>query len=115
MAQEFLVSTRHCIFLTPQAYWSISVGVLARNFVHLARPQACDERSSTAVRRAIIDWPPTPPGDKITTKNRDSMKRACTILLRAKKIKKFISMPYKGLHHFTKFFTPDFRMKHASL
>ena len=43
------------------------------------------------------------------------MKRACTILLRAKKIKKFISMPYKGLHHFTKFFTPDFRMKRASL
>jgi len=43
------------------------------------------------------------------------MKRACTILLRTKKIKKFISLFYKGLYHFAKFFTPDFRMKHASL
>ena len=43
------------------------------------------------------------------------MKRACTILLRAKKVKKFISLPHKGLRYFTKFFTPDFRMKRASL
>ena len=44
-----------------------------------------------------------------------NMKRACTILLRPKKIKKFISMSDKGLHQFTKLFTPDFRMKHAGL
>jgi hypothetical protein len=43
------------------------------------------------------------------------MKRACTILLRPEKIKKFISLPHKGLHHFTKFFTPEFRMKRAGL
>ena len=56
------------------------------------------------------------PARQITTWNYpDSIICACTILLRAKKIKKFISLLHKGLHHFAKFFTPDFRMKHASL
>jgi len=45
----------------------------------------------------------------------NSMKRACTILLRAKKIKKFISLPGKGLRHFAKFFWSEFRMKRANL
>ena len=52
---------------------------------------------------------------KLTTNYLHNMKRACTILLRPEKIKKFISKSHKGLHHFKKFFTPDFRMKHASL
>ena len=46
---------------------------------------------------------------------RDNTKRACTILLFAKKIKKFISIPHKHLAIFVNRKIGDFRIKRASL